>query len=69
MIVNRLADIEFTSREQSVIPLLLRGLTAKEIGRLLGISYRTVEEYLDVLKKKLHARNKAELILKLLASL
>lgn len=68
MIVNRLADIEFTSREQSVIPLLLRGLTAKEIGRLLGISYRTVEEYLEVLKKKLHVRNKAELILKLLTS-
>ena len=56
-----------TSREQDCIELLLTGLTAKEIGKKLEISYRTVELYMYVLRQKFSARNKAELILKIMA--
>jgi DNA-binding CsgD family transcriptional regulator len=44
---------------------LLTGASAKEIGLHMKISYRTVEDYIDILKQKLLVRNKSELILKL----
>lgn len=65
-IVMRQTNIQFTARELSLIPLIVRGLTAKEIGMFLGISYRTVEDYLGIMKHKLRARNKADLISQLL---
>lgn len=57
--------LQLTPRELNCIPLLLEGYTAKEIAAQHRLSYRTVEGYIEILKKKLHARNKAELISKL----
>jgi len=55
----------FTPGELKTIPMLLEGFTAKEMAKIRGISYRTIEEYVSTLKKKLQARNKADLITKL----
>ena len=42
--------------------LLLRGKTAKEIGRILGLSHRTIEHRIERMKLKLEADNKSHLI-------
>lgn len=57
--------VELTQREREVAILTCRGLTSKEIGLDLGLSYRTVEEYRARLLRKFGARKLAELVAKL----
>ncbi|WP_397541911.1 LuxR C-terminal-related transcriptional regulator [Roseovarius salis] len=54
-----------TQREREVAILTCRGLTSKEIGQELGLSYRTVEVYRARLLDKFQARKLAELVAKL----
>ena len=56
-----------TAREREVAAQLLRGLTSKEIGRVLGISHRTVEIYRARLMRKYRASTAAELVQKLMS--
>lgn len=51
-----------TSREIDIIKCLLQGFSAKEAGLKLGISYRTVESYISILKLKLRCNKKSQLI-------
>ena len=51
-----------TRREREVLDLVAQGLHAKEIGRELAISSRTVEVHKASLMSKLGARNVAELV-------
>lgn len=51
-----------TPREREVLDHAARGLHAKEIGKLLGISPRTVEVHKARIMGKLGARNVAELV-------
>lgn len=51
-----------TPREYQCLKLLIRGYTAKRIGQHLGISPRTVEDYLNQLKSKFNVHSKSELI-------
>jgi DNA-binding CsgD family transcriptional regulator len=51
-----------TARERDVAMLTCKGLTSKEIGRELALSYRTVEQYRARLLEKFGARNIAELV-------
>ncbi len=57
--------VELTQREREVAILTCRGMTSKEIGLELKLSYRTVEEYRARLLKKFGARKLAELVAKL----
>ena len=57
--------VELTQREREVAILTCRGLTSKEIGLELGLSYRTVEVYRARLLEKFQARKLAELVAKL----
>ncbi|CUJ89356.1 LuxR C-terminal-related transcriptional regulator [Shimia thalassica] len=57
--------VELTQREREVAILTCRGLTSKEIGLELKLSYRTVEEYRARLLRKFGARKLAELVAKL----
>jgi len=57
--------VELTQREREVAILTCRGLTSKEIGLELGLSYRTVEVYRARLLDKFGARKLAELVGKL----
>lgn len=51
-----------TAREREVLDHAARGLHAKEIGRALGISPRTVEVHKSRIMSKLGVRNVAELV-------
>ncbi|UZD92566.1 LuxR C-terminal-related transcriptional regulator [Cognatishimia activa] len=57
--------VSLTQREREIAILTCRGMTSKEIGLELEISYRTVEEYRARLLKKFGARKLAELVAKL----
>lgn len=57
--------VALTQREREVAILTCRGMTSKEIGLELNLSYRTVEEYRARLLKKFGARKLAELVAKL----
>jgi RNA polymerase sigma factor (sigma-70 family) len=51
-----------TPREREVLDQAARGLHAKEIGRALGISARTVEVHKTRIMEKLEVRNIGELV-------
>ena len=51
-----------TPRELEVLELVVQGKASKEIGRMLGISFRTVSVHRDRLIKKLSASNTADLV-------
>ena len=55
-----------TAREREVAAQLMQGLTSKAIGRVLGISHRTVEIYRARLMRKYRASTAAELVQKLM---
>jgi len=56
--------VELTPREREVAMLTCQGQTSKEIGRALGLSFRTVEAHRARLLEKFAARNLAELVAK-----
>lgn len=58
-------NARLTQRQIQCAECLLAGRTAKETGKLLGLSTRTVEYYLGNIKSKLECKNKSELIVKL----
>ena len=55
-----------TPREREIAGHIANGRTCKEIGRLLGISHRTVEVHRAAIMRKLEASNTAELISKII---
>lgn len=57
--------VELTPRERDVAILTCRGMSAKEIGLELNLSYRTVETHRARLLGKFQARKLAELVAKL----
>jgi non-specific serine/threonine protein kinase len=54
--------IALTPREQEILPLLVEGLTAREIGATLFLSRRTVEHHLERLRAKFGVQTAAELV-------
>lgn len=64
---RRHAKAALTPREREVAAQLMQGLTSKEIGRVLGISHRTVELHRARLLRKYAAATTAELVQKLMA--
>jgi DNA-binding CsgD family transcriptional regulator len=60
---------ELTAREREVAAHLMQGLTAKQIGKILSISHRTVEIYRARLIRKYKASTTADLVHKLMSGL
>ena len=58
----QLEESPFSQREKEVLLTLSMGKTAKEAARLLNLSPRTIEFYLNNLKHKTGAHNKLQLI-------
>ncbi len=56
------SSVKLTRRQSECLFFLLRGKAAKDIGRILKISPRTVEEYIEQLKIKFNCYRKSELI-------
>ena len=57
-----------TQREREVVQHLLTGATSKQIGRLLGISPRTVDAHRARLMRKFNATTQGELMARLMAT-
>ena len=51
-----------TPREQEILELVAKGLSAKEIAGEIGIAPRTVEGHIDSVRLKVRARNKAHMV-------
>ncbi len=59
---RRLPGAYLSRRETECLCLLLKGRTMKMIGKMMGLSPRTVEHYIESVKGKLGVRTKLELI-------
>ena len=59
---RRSVHASLTPREREITAQVMQGLTAKEIGRVLGISHRTVEIYRARVMRKYGAGSTAELV-------
>ncbi|OAI48280.1 hypothetical protein AYO45_05190 [Gammaproteobacteria bacterium SCGC AG-212-F23] len=59
---SSLSSVKLTTREIECLYHLVKGKTAKAIGKILSISRRTVEQHLENCKRKLKCANKQELI-------
>lgn len=55
-----------TLRETQCIQLLVNKMTAKEIAKKVGLSYRSIEDRINVLKDKFDVSTKADLLAKLI---
>lgn len=62
LLTHKFNEIKLSSREAECLFFMLRGKTVKLIAKYLGISPRTVEEFVAKLKNKFNAENKYELI-------
>jgi two-component system, NarL family, nitrate/nitrite response regulator NarL len=58
--------LRLSSREQSVLNLLHRGMTNKEMAKEIGISPETIKIYVKAISDKLGTRNRTELIVRAL---
>jgi DNA-binding CsgD family transcriptional regulator len=59
-------DVYFSKQEIKCLRLLVAGRTIKSIAQQMCLSPRTVEYYLDNIKRKLHIKTKSELIEKVI---
>jgi len=65
---NYLFDgVYFSKREKECLYYLVRARSSKEIAKSLGLSYRTIEYYIDNIKEKMNVNSRAELIDKLVS--
>jgi len=55
---------KFTRQQERLLKHLVKGLTAKEIGEKMGLSFRTVEKHTASLMLKTRSRNKTVLVVK-----
>ena len=55
---------ELTAREHDLLREILRGRNSHEIGRALGITTKTVRNYVSNILTKLNARDRAEIVLR-----
>jgi LuxR family transcriptional regulator, transcriptional regulator of spore coat protein len=53
---------ELTQREHSVLALVAKGLSAKEVALVLAIAPRTVEKHIDHVRLKIRAKNRAHMV-------
>jgi DNA-binding CsgD family transcriptional regulator len=53
---------KLTMREIQIVRLAALGHTAKEIAKIIGLEYRTIESYMTKAKRKLAAKNVAHAV-------
>lgn len=61
-------ETDISPRELEVIELVVDGYTNGEIGELLGLSVRTVQEHVASARRKLGARSRTQLAVMALRS-
>jgi DNA-binding CsgD family transcriptional regulator len=60
--MQRSDDVRVTRRQREILGLSAKGLTEKEIARLLGVSLPTIRTHLERFYRANGLRNKAEAI-------
>ena len=55
---------ELTDREHDLLREILRGRNSQEIASVLGLTSKTVRNYVSNILAKLHARDRAELVMR-----
>ena len=58
----KFSEIKLSEKEHECLFYLIRGKSCKKIGKILGLSFRTIEDYLVNLKIKFNCNSKGELI-------
>lgn len=58
--IEALGDVPLTARESEVLRQLAYGLTNKEIGQALGISYETVKEHVQNMLRKIGVSDRTQ---------
>ncbi len=56
--------LQISKRQLDCLYCLVKGMTAREIGKNLNLSSRTVEDYINILKKRLNCSSRSSLISK-----
>jgi len=59
---NNFGNYYLTKRETEVLKYIVMGCTSKQIGKLLGISFRTIETYIEILKVKFNCKRKGDIV-------
>ncbi len=59
---GELKGVHLTKREAECLSYIFDGKVPKEVGRMLGISHRTVEAHIDAAKLKMRCKNKSSLL-------
>lgn len=54
-----------TPRQKAICDLVMEGCSNKQIGRALGISYRTVETYREEIYRNMDVKNGSQLVRKI----
>jgi len=67
-LLNQDENLYLTKREAECVTYMIDGATAKQTAKILGISFRTVESYIQQIKEKLKCPNKEALISLLIES-
>ncbi|WP_107951630.1 response regulator transcription factor [Lysinibacillus parviboronicapiens] len=60
---NRRQEILLSDKEQEILQLVAQGYTNKAIASALGVTQRTVENYLSKLFVRLHVESRAEAVI------
>ena len=60
-----ITTLQLTPREIDCINLLKKAFTVKDMARALSLSPRTVEDYINKIKKKLGCHRKAQILIQL----
>lgn len=58
----RMNGIDLTQRQTQCLYYLIRGKTAKEIGKIINLSPRTIEDHIAGLRYKLNCNTIRELV-------
>ena len=56
------AEPALTARERQVLELVAGGYSAKEAANQIGIAPRTVERYIEQVRLKMRAKNRAHMV-------
>ncbi|MNY38063.1 Tetrathionate response regulatory protein TtrR [compost metagenome] len=62
---RRKTVVHLTPREREIVKLLAKGLTSKQIAKLLEMSHRTVEAHRTRIGRKLDAKTTVEIVSKI----
>lgn len=58
---SNILDVKLTKREIEILKFYYKGKSASEVGRILNLSTRTVQNYLQVIKDKFMCSKKSQL--------